>query len=206
MTELIVALDGFDPLGLMNRLRKQTGARWFKIGPQAMVYGSWSSFMCERRADPEIRIFLDLKLCDTKSTVREAVKRFAEAGIAAVSTFTDEATEAALDAAPATMCVWQVEILTDAKRGWLDAARRKIANGVICPGWAVQQCRDAGYVDIVVPGIRLGLDDIQGDDAWTIDPRSCPRMGVTHAIVGRPIWAAPYQIAAYHRYRDALQG
>ena len=198
MTELIVALDG--PRPKLLQLYK-CGVRWFKIGPQAMVSGNWHNIITSARS-PGIKIFVDLKLADTPDTVCEAVKRFADAGVAAVSTFTRLATIAAIEASAGTdLRVWQVLRLTDDDElGGTILSR--VVHGVICPGKLAPAYLDYG-IDIVVPGIRFTNDVNHGHRHITY-PSTCQHLGVTHAIVGRPIWQASDPIAAARRYIEAL--
>lgn len=205
MTELIVALDGPEPVELATRLHGEVGVRWFKVGPQMMTHGDWLFFLDDvlRRAvvGEDVNVFLDLKLADTRDTVREAVKRFADAGIAAVSTSTDEATRAAIEA-DTNVRVWQLHHLTD--QGSSFRPRLVNAHGVICPGDIVERYVGSNVISIVVPGVRL--DDEGHGHLHVSDPRHLAFQGATHAVVGRPIWMAKDPVAAARRYVEALKG
>lgn len=213
MTELIVALDGPDPRNLRYRLHEGAGVTWFKVGPQVMANTDWPSLMLHGR---DIRTFLDLKLADTADTVREAVRRFADAGVTAVSTFTTRATAAALEGARGTpLRVWRVVCLTDDPRP-TDAARatslarRDGANGIVCPPHLVSGMpyrRDQW--DVVCPAVRLAGDPrtlTRADGHHTYRLASeCAELGISHAVVGRPIWQAPDPVAAALSYLEALR-
>jgi orotidine-5'-phosphate decarboxylase len=211
MTELIVALDGPAPRRLRYQLYEEGGVNWFKIGPQAMARKEWPSLIYH---GGNIKTFLDLKLCDTRATVREAVKRFAAAGVAAVSTFTDEATQEAVRAAEnSTLKVWQVIELTDAAeerstvvRGLFSRkARTNGAAGVVCSGSAVSGiiAHDGFGMDIVVPGIRMDIGS-GGGHRETWGPGFAREAGATYIVVGRPIWQAADPVAAAKEFMDAL--
>lgn len=196
MTELIVALDGPGAYDLMQKLREEAGVKWFKIGPQAITYYYWAKLIWQH---DECRLFLDLKLADTRDTVTETIKRLANVGIDAVSTFTDEATRAALDAGTGVY-VWQIINLTDSVKL---PPERKITNGAICPGHFIEACKKEGYVDIVVPGVRFADEEPNGH-MRTVNPVRCRELGATHVVVGRPIWNSPDPVLAARRYAEAL--
>lgn len=197
MTELIVALDGPNPLLLAHRLHAEAGVRWFKIGPQALCSGQVSDLIRLPRSD---KIFLDLKLADTEDTCREAVRRFAQAGVAAVSVFTERAARAAVDGASGTdLKVWRVTRLTD-EPGPDEA--QFCADGVICRlGDLPRFAYSSGAR--VVPGIRFVGQDHAGH-LFSASPKEAAMMGATHIVVGRPIWQSPDPVAAAKMFAAAL--
>jgi orotidine-5'-phosphate decarboxylase len=204
MTELIVALDGPDPRALQYRLHEHAGVTWFKIGPQAMVHTDWPNLMRHGR---NVKTFLDLKLADTIDTVTEAVKRFADAGIAAISTFTIDATAFAVSAAHGSdLRIWQVLRLTDDAILPINrlAPRTFSAHGVICPPSAASIFEGCG-IDVVTPGVRLG-GERHNCHLEAQSPSFVSAAGATHAVVGRPIWQAANPIAAAKAYQSALKG
>ena len=204
MTELVVALDGSHPADLAADLFHRAGVRWFKIGPQAMTSPGWFR-MIDGAQPGEANVFLDLKLADTRDTVREAVKRFADAGIAAVSTFTMDATIAAAEAAEGTdLRVWQVLMLSDDARLPISGlgVRSVAANGIICPPRSASIFEGCG-IDVVCPGVRLKGEDHGGHiEAWP--PSFVLAAGATHAVVGRPIWQSADPIVAARLWRAEL--
>jgi orotidine-5'-phosphate decarboxylase len=204
MTELIVALDGPDPYRLTRDLYK-TGIRWFKLGPQTMMSGDWDKIVRRTRLSGT-RLFLDLKLADTEDTVREAVRRAIDAGISAVSTYTNRATVSAMEGAAGKLRVWRVAQLTDALTPDLVDTPQPVilGHGVICPAAALRGQVLAAGVDAVCPGIRIsGMDDSHGHKEIAT-PSAAKRVGATHIVVGRPIWKSDDPIAAARRFLDAL--
>lgn len=198
MTELIIALDGRPgSIRSLARNLSKAGVRWFKIGPQAL---------CDpdlyRLVDLELgrRVFADFKLADTAASVSEAVKRMANSGVSAVSTYTARATEAAMMAAEGTpLRVWKLVALSDGG-GVAEGAE---AHGFIVPPAAARNWQPRGF-DFIVPGVRSANQD-SGGHLDPIAPRKLPALGVTHAVVGRPIWQASDPVAAAQRYRAALR-
>ena len=206
MTELIVALDGPAPFTLACKLYSEDVPCWFKIGPQAMAHSDWQNLMRIPYLWGRF-VFLDLKLYDTADTVRECVKRFTDAGIIAISTWTNTVTEVALEAAGCTpLRIWQLLVLSDDADPKLAVPYCVNAHGLICPPTLLLNgCRDAKPADLVVPGVRFLVDDPNGHAA-TAMPSAVRAYGGTHAIVGRPIWQAKDPISAARAYLEVLNG
>ncbi len=204
MTELAVALDGPWPLALLRELRVKADVTWFKIGPMALASLDWPWLV---DAAHYTSIFLDLKLIDTSDTVWESVKRFADAGIAAVSTCGLGATEVALKAADGRIKIWQWVWPSDKDPPTENDDRPIVPvglHGVVVPGYMA-----GGFwrgMDVVVPGVRWGDVAGSGGHLLPIDPRKCREIGATHAVVGRPIWGAPFPIASAKAFIEALRG
>ncbi|MDE2104139.1 MAG: orotidine 5'-phosphate decarboxylase [Patescibacteria group bacterium] len=217
MTELIVALDGPDPLALASELY-MAGVRWFKLGPSALMDPEWANLVRpsnEGFENDPLRLFLDIKLADTRETVHRAVTCFAEAGIAAVSTYTDGATEAAVRSAVGSrLRVWRVAHLTDVGYNdeTIDDRIRSIsvrshdlfARGLIMPPWLVAR-QGQMWGDVVCPAVRLEQSATDDGHLFITPARLCPSLGITHVVVGRPIWQAPDPIDSARRYMEALR-
>lgn len=215
MTELVVALDGPNPGYLALRLWEEACVRWIKLRASGLV--RVGERWVERSAHHGLKIFADLKDADTADSVREDIKWLAGLGIAAVSTFTDAATSAALDAGVPNIAIWQVHALTDDITAF-DLPLLIDAPGVICPGCVVteyvqhretlcQQGMLAHPVDIVVPGVRLNQgDDLHGHRSGGCLAWKAREAGATHAVVGRPIWQSEDPIAAAREFIEALSG
>lgn len=217
MTELIVALDGPSNAGairdLAYRLKDEAGVRWIKVGPLSRALGFHA---LSRPSAGRFNIFYDEKLADHGPYVcTEFVKRLASLGVAAVSTSTDAATEAALRGAEGMLLrVWRHVAPTHRDIPYyravdlIERAVRQGAHGVICGAWFISAIPSdefpaaLGSLDIISPGIRIGDD---GDDhVKTTMPSLCNFLGVTHAVVGRPIYNASDPVAAAKRYMEAL--
>lgn len=216
MTELIVALDGPNPASMMQLLSKN-GVSWVKIGPQSIIYSAASLIdlavnirTIMRALDMagdglDFNLFLDLKLADTKDTVREAVKRFAASGVAAVSTFTEEATEAAVEGAEGSpLKVWQVARLTDQPRPIVKSVPKIVGHGIICPVDSLHYYKQFNFLDRITPGVRLLGHEGHGH-INPASPHMAKGMGATHAVVGRPIWSAEDPIEVLKLYQEALK-
>lgn len=198
MTELIVALDGPWPYSMAMRLFNATEVRWVKIGPQGLLDRDWQYIA---KIDG-LSLFLDLKLADTADTCREAAKRFAESGVAAVSTFTDRATEAALRGAEGSgLRVWRILRLTDGD----DPMPRqlRIGDGVICSvGDLRAEVTMSSDIDKVCPGIRES--EPANNHRQPATPADAVAAGATHIVVGRPIWLAEDPVGAAKAYALTL--
>ncbi len=165
MTELIVALDGPNPSELQGKLLYIV--RWFKIGPQAMARPDWPNLITGGYGPSSI--FLDLKLADTSATVREAVKRFASAGVAAVSVLTERAVTDAMEAARGSSTkIWRVVWLSDddesdpQAKDWARQARRCVADGIVCPARYADVIRSEFAGDIIAVGVRNRIAEFDG--------------------------------------------
>jgi orotidine-5'-phosphate decarboxylase len=200
MTELIVALDA--PWMCPPRVAdyRYAGVRWVKIGAQN-IDRAWHFIASSRkRGVSDVSLFLDLKLADTRDTVEAAVRRFADLGVASISTYTKSATEAALRGAEGSpLLVWQVAALTDGTDRHMPI---DIAHGVICPvsdasRWSVSR-------PVICPGVRRATDAADGH-TYTATPREAVAAGARWVVVGRPIWAADDPIAAARAFIEELR-
>jgi orotidine-5'-phosphate decarboxylase len=210
MTELVVALDGpedQDQYALACSLI-DAGVSWLKIGPLLMCSDDWPYFTSElAAATPHPNIFLDIKLSDTEHTVREAVKRFAGARIAAVSTCGLDATKVALEAADGRIKIWQWLWPSDKDppaRPDERPIRPAGVHGVIVPGYMAMGFWES--MDVVVPGVRW--EGVTGSDGHfrPITPRECRVAGATHAVVGRPIYLSADPVSAAAGFMEVLSG
>lgn len=199
MTELIVALDGPRPYDLARQLYDKAGITWFKIGPLGFLETKNIGWLFQAAREIRVKIFLDFKMADTWDTCREITQRFGEAGIAAISTFTDRATEAALQIAEGTpLRVWRVMWLSDQCRPV--ATEYIMSHGIICPVSAIGRYT---AVDTICPGIRRPRDDC-GGHACIATPRAAVLAGAAYAVVGRPIWAAVDPLKEARAFMSAL--
>lgn len=141
-------------------------------------------------------------MSDTCDTVSETVKRFADNRVAAISTYTPEATEAAMRAAEGSETrIWRVAWLSDSG-GPVTRQRFVPPHGIICPVGAVGE--HIG-IDTICPGIRRPHDEYNGH-VNVATPLAAVRAGATFAVVGRPIWATPDPVAAAKEFHAVLSG
>lgn len=204
MTELIVALDGHQPATLLRQIHKYTDVRWFKVGPQTLASRVWPEIM---RAGFCCRIFMDLKLADTSDTVREAVRRFACAGVAAVSTYTEAATEAALDAAVGfDLKVWRVAALTEKIWHTFPIKPLDVADGLISPLHHTSFLRERyPGKPLICPGIRISENDNFGCHTGRSTVAMAARAGVDFIVVGRPIYQSQDPVGVVNAIRCGLR-
>lgn len=181
-----------------------------------------------RNANPDLPLFLDLKLHDIPNTVAGAVKSVmglrptyltlhAGGGI--------EMMKAANDAADGRIRLLPVTVLTSLDDKALhDVGQatpsetqvlrlaRLVKNtglpGVVCSGLDIAPIRHALGNDFIlmVPGIRPASSDA-GDQKRVMTPAKALRQGATHLVIGRPITGAPDpQEAAQAILEDLLAG
>lgn len=229
MTELIVALDGPEPFKLMIDLHAAAAVRSFKVGPLTLLSPgamlSIEAVLAKHRKEMALSVFYDAKLADHGPYVcEELAKRLGEKGYAALSTSTDEATEAAVRGAEGSpLRVWRHVAPTSQNYSTyqvVPGVRSAIdqgAHGVICSAVHVSSIReftatirsDWPEIDVVCPGVRFaeeGGDALSDGHFQVFTPEYCIKRGVTHAVVGRPIWRSSDPVAAARRYQEALRG
>lgn len=200
MTDLITALDGPGPVLLAARL-VEAGLPWVKVGPRTPVW--WGDIVGRVRG---ARVFLDLKLSDTRETARECCRMFAERGVASVSTFTDASTRGALEGAEGSgLQVWRVVHTTDDQLpphvDWTLPV-----HGIIRP---VSDMLDLAAVGLhqsqptICPGIRRWGDAVGGHIHHST-PEDARRAGAAFAVVGSPIYGALHPILEAQAFARAL--
>ena len=202
MPKLIVALDNEDAFDLAEDISEELPDVWFKIGPQLLCDPNWNDIM--RWGLPDFNIFLDIKLIDTKDTVTEAVKRFADAGISAVSTIGHRVTETAVTAAINTpLKIWQLLRLSDNDED-NPSPICAFADGVICPANCLRYAERYKGRDIIVPGVRF-TEESANNHLSIITPTALSQMSfVTHAVVGRPIYNSDDPLTTVKKFHTAL--
>lgn len=204
MTDLIVALDRRDNFRLAQKLREEAEVSWFKIGPQALEDLSLVKLI------PSAKIFLDLKLYDTRETIAESVRRFDDYGIAALSLIDYEPiTAVAIEAKGArAVKLWSVFWLSDDETAsptiadWIEATRDLRTDGVITPANNTYYLAKQVSKDIIAVGTRMGRDA----DGGHLEPTMPAEGSATYAVVGRPIWDAPDPVSRARAYIAALNG
>lgn len=201
MTALIVALDNPGPQRTAFLLYWKADIRWFKIGPQAMTCQYFWGFIGKSDMH-DWKIFADFKLADTWDTCKVTAQRLAEAGVLALSTFTDRATEAAMRGAEGSQLrVWRVARLTDYPD--MEWPASIDAHGIICPVSDLGRVASNKTIDKVCPGIRQSNTEAHGHKL-AARPEDAANAGATHIVVGRPIWEANDPAAVARAYAAAL--
>ncbi len=146
-------------------------------------------------------------MIDTDYSVSEATKRYTER-VSSLSTFGIRSTETAVRAAEGTpLKVWQWVKSTDEPGlfyGQSHTARSLTAHGVICPGKMASVFTGTG-IDIVCPGVRLQRDVMNAVHEHSFPAESCATSGITHTVVGRPIWNASNMVEAAREYNRILK-
>ncbi|MBD0865038.1 MAG: orotidine-5'-phosphate decarboxylase [Rhodobacteraceae bacterium] len=215
---LIVAIDLPDALAGLNladRLGDTVG--FYKIG-LGLLTGGGLALANELKQDHGKRIFLDLKLFDTHTTVQTAVRGLARFDLDFLTVHGDpNVVRAAKEGAKESdVKILAVTFLTSMDRDDLDAglirdgaintlvverAGRAFdagADGVIASPHEVTQIRalsNAWGKLIVTPGVRpTGADS--GDHKRVATPGAAISAGADHIVVGRPVWNSPDPRAA----------
>lgn len=221
LTELIVALDGPEPLRLLLDIRG-IGVSWFKVGPLTLtdpISVHSIEALLPFYESLGLRMFYDAKLADHGPFVcGELAKRLGEKGYAALSTSTDEATEAAVRAAEGSpLRVWR-HVAPTSQETHHHAIMNRIGraidqgvHGVICGAWHLKdidlrsEALGVASLDIVCPAVRMECMEHSDGHFVTSPPEACIKRGVTHAVVGRPIWKSSESELTAKRYLEALR-
>ena len=204
---LAVALDVDDLVAAM-RLARRLGP-WFgvaKIGLE--LFAAAGPDAVTALSDAGYDVFLDLKLHDIPTTVRRAARVAGGLGVAYATVHVQggadmvaaavEGMAAGADAAGVgAPCVLGVTVLTSdrdataellAQRAGLAAAAG--CGGVVCAAGDLAAVRRAAPgLCTVVPGIRLGGDDVH-DQARAATPGAAVAGGADMLVVGRAVTAA----------------
>lgn len=203
-----------DAMLLAHQLRDEPVI--FKIQDLLIKEGIEAIGRIKGRAHPECQIFCDLKFKDIPSTVETMVKLLAEQGADLITVHADggiEMVKAAVKVADDYLAkIIVVTVLTSDEPQPSDAARfdelsmiasAASAHGVTCPVQFLARHKEARkFLVAVTPGVRL-----PGDPANDQKSVGTPdQVGLADiVVVGRPIVNAENRVAAYRRYRDALQ-
>lgn len=196
MTELIVALDGPKPLPLLYSLQS-LGINWFKVGPATLLE---FPNVLHYTAVSGAKIFLDLKLADTTDTCKNVIDHATDLGVTAISTYTDEASEACMRATNDQIQIWRVLQLTSAPSGYLNYPSVQ-THGIIAPisYLACMPC----YEYRICPGVRF-VHENKHNHFYTTTPDKAAYYGASHIVVGRPIWMALDPLKSAKDYLNAL--
>lgn len=225
MAEVVVALDLEDADAALSLVDQLEGLRWVKIGP--VLYVRSGPFLVGELKNRGLNVFLDLKWHDIPSTVAEAARAAAGAGIDLATVHAlggGRMIEAASEVAGA-MRLAAVTVLTSfdpadywrtvGVRGGGDdmtgevsrlakLAVRAGAGAVVSSTAEIGDVRTAVGPDpwIVVPGIRHQALD-EDDQRRVGTPREAVAAGATHLVVGRPIYQADDAMEAFEKLCQA---
>ncbi|MBI1975077.1 MAG: orotidine-5'-phosphate decarboxylase [Parcubacteria group bacterium] len=221
---IVVALDGMD-LRIASQLASELKGVIHAVKlHDILLEGKWSlewTLYCFRRHG--VKIFVDLKFCDTPETVGHEVRRLSAMGVDYISVAA-WAGKHALESAVSergnsnilalVLPTWlsETEIHSQFGKWSSDVALQFTAlavdagvQGIIIP---VPQLRFVSLwrtvwmghsILVVTPGIRPR--DYRGEDhqQWTVTPEEAVRVGASMIVVGRPITRDPQPVKAAQR-------
>lgn len=214
---LIVALDlptSAEAMQMADRLAGHVG--WLKIGLELFVSEGPGVVEQIRRAHPDLKIFLDLKLHDIPNTMRGAIRSARNLGADLITVHAGSGVEhlrQCVQEAGDKLGVLAVTVLTsqDAtackEAGHTRSpeeivemravcAREAGCAGIVCSGAELSRVRSVVPTLLrVVPGIRPAGSDV-GDQKRVMTPGLAISEGATHLVVGRPIRNADEPSAA----------
>ncbi|NLX18102.1 MAG: orotidine-5'-phosphate decarboxylase [Desulfobulbus sp.] len=201
---IIFALDLADPAEALMLVDRLAGhIRFFKVGLQLFFAGGWP--VVEYIVARGCKVMLDLKLYDIPTTVRLAVRQFADRGITFTTVHGYEPVVAAALAADTGIRILAVTVLTSFGNEQLrelnytgtvddlvvertDAVLRQGCHGIVCSAREAGLLRDRFGRDftMVTPGIRpVGSDP--GDQQRIATPGQAIMSGADYLVIGRPI-------------------
>ena len=159
-------------------------------------------------------VFLDLKLFDIEATVRDAVARLADAGLAMLTVQGDPHTVRAAVAgrgSGAGLQIFAVTVLTGLPGSVADvlararAAAAEGADGVIASG------HECAAIKTAVPGLKVVCPGIRPpgaahhDQQRVMTPAQALAAGADALVIGRPVTAAADPAAAARNLRASLR-
>lgn len=226
MSQLIIALDfpsQREALALVDRLEDEAG--FYKVGLE--LYTREGPGIVRALKGRGKQVFLDLKLFDIPTTVRQAVVAVAELGADLVTVHAsggEAMLRAAVEAAGTGPRVVAVTLLTsltatEIESTWgrtLHSVRDEVlrlaafsrdagAHGVVSSAMEARDIRRALGPEalIVTPGIRLAGGD-RHDQARVATPADAVEAGASHLVVGRAVTQATDPLAALRRVRGEM--
>ena len=216
---LIVALDFPSAHTALELARGLEGrCLWVKVGLE--LYLAAGQAIVEALVTRGFKVFLDLKLHDIPNTVASAVRTLASSGASLLTVhgsggeaMLTAAAEAA-SAAPTAPKLLAVTVLTSmdaaqlAGTGVFETPEQQVLRlaglamasgftGLVCSPAEVEPIRNHWGASslLVVPGVRPA-GSAAGDQKRIATPAQAIRAGASMLVVGRPITAAPYPLAA----------
>ena len=218
---VIVALDLPDAARALEMVgRIGPACAFYKVGLE--LYTAEGPAVVKSLRDRGKDVFLDLKLHDIPNTVARATARAGDLGVRFLTVHAlggAQMLEAAVGAAPKSMTILGVTVLTSLDASGLEAlfarrvdrvgaeaarlarmVRRTGAGGVVCAAGEAHLMREVLGRDahVVTPGIR-GAGEPRHDQRRVRTAAEAFAAGATHIVVGRPVTAALDPAAAFAR-------
>ena len=222
--DVIIACDFSSKEQTLNFLDKFTGRKPFvKIGME-LFYAEGPEIVRTIKARGH-RIFLDLKLHDIPNTVKKAMSVLRNLDVDMTNVHaagTVDMMKAAIEGLtredgtrPLLIAVTQLtstseermqkELLIGASINdtivkYAENAKAAGLDGVVCSPLEAAMVKDACGKEFmtVTPGVRFADGDV-GDQVRVTTPERAKEIGSDFIVVGRPITAADYPVAAYER-------
>lgn len=194
MTKLIVALDNpISMIGQTLRLNTELDIIYFKLNARSMMYPNDFKVMVSLVDTLHLNLFLDLKVYDTKDTVKAIVKDAFDIGIKFI-TVNSQMVAAALESKTNdNQKILSVGKLTDSDN--IISTQSTIADGYIHSVKDTKFWRQYTDKIIVCPGI--GPVDYPSDNhIKRYTPTEAVEAGADYVVVGRPIINAIDPVAA----------
>ncbi len=201
----------------------------FKVGLELFIQAGPA--VVRRITAGGARVFLDLKLHDIPATVKRAMARAADLGVALATVHcgeSDRMLEAAVEGAAGRVAVLGVTVLTSVSPEDLqaagfrpqlvermeelvfhraEAARRSGLAGVVCSPLEVKGVKARFGQDflVVTPGVRPSWERVAGDDQQRVaTPEEAVADGADYLVIGRPIRDAENPAGVADRIAESL--
>jgi orotidine-5'-phosphate decarboxylase len=202
MTELIVALDDTERMvDHCIRLHGEAGVQWFKLNARSMMHAEHFHHVIRAINARGLGLFLDLKLYDTKDTVRLTMFEAIALGAKMLTVHADCVIHTVDER---RLKILAVRGLTDGTNDHDSIAPIELVDGIICSVRAAslrRQFYPAGKL-LVCPGIRPA-DWPAHNHLNAATPQQAAEAGADYIVVGRPIICAPDPVeAAKHIQRN----
>lgn len=214
MTELIVALDGDVAHAgcVFSRLHRELGHKWFKIGPQTLLQPLGMIFINNMMREDDVHLMLDIKLYDTRDTVKEAARRAFDLGARFLTVYADMSmVKAAVSVRPEESKVLAVPTLSDRSMVYETVISDRFystfeeVDGYVWPAAHIETVKRGKYRNKiwVCPGVRM-VDNAKDNHASVFPPFEAKAAGADYIVVGRPILNAEDPVAATRAYLAEL--
>ena len=223
--EIVIALNTSSvdtALKWVDTLKEEVN--FFKVGLPLFV--SFGKKFIEKLKKRNSKIFLDLKLCDIPSVVKETVKEISTLGVDVITVHTmggSEMLKVARDSSK-DLKIIGVTLLTSLSEDFLrdtlsstiemnemvlnlsHMAREAGLDGVVASGREVKLIKKkfGKSFMVVVPGVRLKGEE-KYDQKRTISPGEVARDGADIIVVGRPVTHSVNPIEVIKKYKKEIE-